>query len=262
MKPFDLVLFAGQSNMAGRGDVSLAPSCPLEAGYEYRAISDPASLHPISEPFGLRENRQGAIDDEAKKSGGLVSAFVSEYHRLTGRAVIGVSASKGGTSSAEWKDVLARDAAERFAQARAYLRGRGLRPAHEFVVWCQGETDGDHAVSAEQYRRNMESVWAQLKAAGLRECGVIQIGHFNRYTCASDAAAMDAQYAVIRAEQLRMICEVQEMFFAGSFEPYETRMKDAFHYQQSAYNAAGAMAAKFAAERMARSDQSVHRPLE
>ena len=30
--PYDLILFAGQSNMAGRGDAALAPVCPEGAG--------------------------------------------------------------------------------------------------------------------------------------------------------------------------------------------------------------------------------------
>ena len=40
MKTVHLVLFMGQSNMAGRGEAEEAPGVSEEAGYEYRAVSD------------------------------------------------------------------------------------------------------------------------------------------------------------------------------------------------------------------------------
>lgn len=60
-KEYDLFLFCGQSNMAGRGITSEewpeeAPSITPGAGLEYRAISDPECLHPVQEPFGAEEN--------------------------------------------------------------------------------------------------------------------------------------------------------------------------------------------------------------
>ncbi len=56
----ELFLFAGQSNMAGRGITSprfpeKAPECLAGAGYEFRAISDPTRLYPLEEPFGAAE---------------------------------------------------------------------------------------------------------------------------------------------------------------------------------------------------------------
>ena len=60
----DLFMFMGQSNMAGRGIVDKVhtegvPTLKEGAGYEYRAVSAPGRLYPISEPFGRRENRKG-----------------------------------------------------------------------------------------------------------------------------------------------------------------------------------------------------------
>ena len=48
----DLFIFMGQSNMAGRGDLPETISCIPEAGFEFRAISDPSRLYPVEEPFG------------------------------------------------------------------------------------------------------------------------------------------------------------------------------------------------------------------
>ena len=177
---FDLILFAGQSNMAGRGCVEEAAVCPHGVGWEYRAVTDPDHIHPLMESFGQHENRPGLIDDGEKKTGSLVSALATEYHHLTGRCVVGVSASRGGTSSQEWHDSLVQDAAMRLEQASSWLKAQGLTPQNTLVLWCQGETDGDHAVPAEEYRCNFEVIWQRLKSAGASCCGLIQIGHFNR----------------------------------------------------------------------------------
>lgn len=60
----DLIIFMGQSNMAGRGIADAAHPQPVPrltrgGGYEYRAVSDPENLHVLREPFGLQEDRPG-----------------------------------------------------------------------------------------------------------------------------------------------------------------------------------------------------------
>ena len=125
----------------------------------------------------------------------------------------------------------------RLQQAKAWLNTQGLTPAHILVLWCQGETDGDHAVTAEEYRSNFGYIWQRLQEAGAECCGLIQIGHFNRKLYPDDSR--DAQYAIIRAEQLRITEDMPKVFLAGSFEPHEALMKDAFHYNQQAYNSVG-----------------------
>ena len=242
---FDLILFAGQSNMAGRGNAQEAPCCLPGTAWEYRAVTDPHTLHPLTEPFGRNENIPGFINDGEKKTGSLASAFAAEYHRLTGRAVVGVSASRGGTSSREWRDGLVQDASLRLRQAQAWLNTQGLTPVHTFVLWCQGETDGDHAVPAEEYRSNFGAIWQCLQSAGAQHCGLIQIGHFNRSMYPEDGR--DVRYAVIREEQLHIAEGRPKVFLAASFEPHEALMKDAFHYHQQAYNAVGKQAAESAA---------------
>ena len=142
--------------------------------------------------------------------------------------------------------MLAQDAAARLLQAREWLQAQGLTPGRTFALWCQGETDGDHAVSAADYRANFASVWQCLQSAGAERCGLIQIGHFNRGMFPADGR--DAQYAVIRAEQLRMAAELPGVFLAGSFAPHEALMKDAFHYCQQAYDLVGREAARAAAQ--------------
>lgn len=247
----DLIMFAGQSNMAGRGEAEAAQCCPPSVGLEYRAVTVPDRLVPIEEPFGFAENRAGGIDDAlgktTKKSGSMVSAFVNAYAAATGRSVVAVSASEGGTSTARWLEALAADAADRLRSALTFLQGQGTAPAHVLVVWCQGETDGGHGVTGEEYRQNFAHIWEMLKQAGAEQCGLIQIGHYNYVAYpisqeGEDGLAEDARYEVIRQAQEQLCEELPDVALVGSFAPYISLMKDHFHYHQQAYEEVGAQA--------------------
>ena len=104
----DLMIFAGQSNMAGNGDASQAPDVPTGHGYEFRAVTDPTRLYPVEEPFGIEENREGGIYDiwadsgTRRKRGDLVPAFMNSYFETAGVAAVGVSASEGATTIDQW----------------------------------------------------------------------------------------------------------------------------------------------------------------
>ena len=56
-KTVDLIIFMGQSNMAGRGVAAEAPVVPEGHGYEFRAISDPTRLYPLAEPLRKKSAR-------------------------------------------------------------------------------------------------------------------------------------------------------------------------------------------------------------
>lgn len=244
----DLILFAGQSNMAGRGEVEQASVCPAEAALEYRAVTTPDRLVPVTEPFGFAENRADGINDKADKSGSLVSAFLNAYTADTGRKVIAVSASQGGSCTAKWLEQgLAADAAERLRSAVAYLQSRQIQPAHTFVVWCQGESDGDRWLTQEQYAHNFGQIWEMLRQAGAECCGLIQIGHYNYvgYPVSpdgQDGKALDARYGVIRDAQAHLKETFPDVTMIGSFEPCLSQMKDQYHYHQTAYEEVGRQA--------------------
>ena len=82
----DLIFFMGQSNMAGRGDAALAPAVTPGMGFEYRAVTDPAQLHPLAEPFGVNENDPTGVNEPGMKTGSMVSAFVNACTAKTGVA--------------------------------------------------------------------------------------------------------------------------------------------------------------------------------
>lgn len=264
----DLIIFAGQSNMAGRGNAGKEMSCETYMGQEFRAVSDPARLYPIEEPFGIRENDPHGMNDGRKKTGSMVSAFVRKYYELTGHAVIAVSASKGGSSSAQWIKAYAADAAMRLRRARAYLDAENIKTAHTYVLWSQGETDGDKGLDSEQYFSSFQTIWRILREAGAEKCFLIQTGHFNyavypRGARGIKGTELDRRYEVIRRTQQRMCinaCEdgagleerlspatvisMPDVYMAASFEPYLGMMKDQYHYVQQAYNEVGETAAK------------------
>ena len=250
----DLIIFMGQSNMAGRGEAAKAPVCPEEAGAEYRAVTAPDRLCPVREPFGADENRRLKINDERKKSGGMVSAFLSEYYRLTGRKVIAVSASEGGTSSREWRERLVFDAADRLRSAADYLKSQGISVRRKIMLWCQGETDGDRDTPADVYIDNTLAVYDVMRQHGIDKCYLIQTGHYNYIDYPGGSAGVSAQelerrYERIRKAQETLCRENPEIEMAAGFEGCLGEMKDDYHYHQSAYNRIGTDAARYIAKK-------------
>lgn len=242
--PVDLILFAGQSNLAGRGVTSPrwpqeAPSALPGAGWEYRAVTRPGALTPLEEPFGRWENRPGAIDDGSRKTGSLVVPFINAYYSLTGTPIVGVSASEGGTSILQWQPGGAfwDDLCARWQSAQDYLSQTGIPVRHRFLLWCQGETDGDSGMSKEDYQRQFTRFWASLQALGLEACFLIQIGRYN--------GSKGYDYAPIRQAQEALARTLPSVeLVSQAFETMQARglMKDEFHYFQAAYNEVGTLA--------------------
>lgn len=247
IKKADLIVFAGQSNMSGRGAKEEAVKCPAGAGFEYKPVSRPDTLVPIEEPFGLNEEREDGLYDRlySERSGSMVSAAVAEYYRRTGRQVVALAASMGGTSTRQWlEDGLLTDALDRLKQTFAFLDSQGIAVERKYLVWCQGETDADFKVPAEEYIARTENILGQFVEHGIEKCFLVQIGHYNYVDCPEARDGMtgeelDRCYGVIRNAQFQICLDKGDVVLAASFEPYLHEMKDAFHYRQSAYNEVG-----------------------
>ena len=246
MEICDLILFAGQSNMAGRGITSErwpqeAPELTDGAGYEYRAITEPDRLSPIEEPFGVDENNPDGIFEPGMKTGSMVTAFVNEYYKRTHMPVLAVSASKGGSAISEWQgnnDYLS-DAIERFQKAMAYAQKNHIHIRHKYVLWCQGETDGDRSTDMEDYGRMFINMFSQMKEAGIEKCFLVTIGEYN------GGLGYEKNYVNIRKKQLDIVKSTQDIVLVcDEFHKMKARglMKDDFHYYQHAYNEVGTMA--------------------
>lgn len=245
-KHVDLIMFMGQSNMAGRGITNdshpeAAPAVINGAGYEFRPISDPTKLYPIEEPFGKNENKSEGIDDNNSKTGSMVSAFVNAYYKTTGKKVVGVSASKGGTRSALWlpDGTLLPDAVQRLTDAIIFLTNNDYIIDHKYMVWCQGESDGDINVSANDYKSNFRTILDTMENAGIEKCFIVRIGKYN--------GSSSIDYSTIINAQSDLCKDNADIIMAStalaSFKD-KGMMKDNFHYYQDAYNIVGTYAGR------------------
>ncbi len=176
----DIILFAGQSNMAGRGEYAsyqgVTTSVEEGHGYAYDMLS--RSLGTIREPFGASQNGTGTgYMSETTKSGSMVSAFVESYYAETGRPVVAVSASQGGSPVKAWTKGGAycqvsgqtrycnyyQDTLERLEGAVQCVDDSQTLALHAvYMVWLQGETDGSLGTSAEEYESTLDAVYTNL----------------------------------------------------------------------------------------------------
>lgn len=246
---YDLFLFAGQSNMAGRGVTSErwpepAPALLSGAGYEYRAVSALDRLYPIAEPFGAAENDPQGIFEPGMKTGSMVTAFVNAYYTGTGTPVVGVSASKGGSEIARWQgqDDLLSDALQRLDRAGRYLERENIPVRHRYLLWCQGETDGDHGTELAVYKERFRKLLTRMRAHGIEKCFLVAIGEYN--------GDKGYDYTAIHQAQLELARELPDVVLVNDdFRTMRARglMKDSFHYYQQAYNEVGTAAGRAAA---------------
>lgn len=262
----DLVLFIGQSNMAGRGEPGdkwseKAPNPTPLAAYEYKAISCPGELYVLKEPFGVDENNPKGINDvfsdgTRAKTGSMVTAFCNSYYAKTKTAVVGVSASKGGSSIDEWQPEAEsgylKDAIARFHAAKSYLEKNDYSINHIFAIWCQGETDGDNGTSKQDYVMKFNIMWKKLHEV-IPDLFLIKIGQCN-------IEGQYDRYDIIRSAQDIIAAEHNNVHLASdAFYGMRQRglMKDAFHYYQQGYNICGAEAGRTVAEFYIRKKVSV-----
>ena len=239
---YDLIMFAGQSNMAGRGSVADAPTLIPGAGYEYRPISDPTKLYPITEPFGVNENNPTGINDENRKTGSLVTAFVNSYYKITKTPIIAVSASEGGSNIGQWTPGATNsrivDALQRFANAQTFLANNGYRVRHKYFIWCQGETDADISTSKTNYINAFKAMLYSIITAGFEKLFMIRIGEYNSETTPNPYAQMISWQTEIAQTEPKVVMVSTD--FAGMRE--RELMKDTFHYYQEGYNEVGTYA--------------------
>lgn len=236
----DLFMFMGQSNMAGRGTGSQAPEVIAEAGYEFRAITDPTKLYPITEPFGLDENVENKIYDYLggykAKSGDMVPAFVNAYFTHTHVSIVGISASEGGTRIALWQPDTARDtdALARYNAAINWLTSNGYTIRHKYMLWCQGESNGDDGMSKADYKSAFSAFANAWFSRGIETIFLVKIGNYNGTGTQDYNTIMTAQNEICQETPNVVMVSTD---FAGM--KARGLMKDDFHYQQAAYNEVG-----------------------
>ena len=236
----DLIFFMGQSNMSGcGGDAALAPSVKEAAGMEYRSVSDPTRLYPITEPFGVNENRIGGLMEYPDcKKGSLVSAFVNEYYELTGRKVIAVSASRGETTILDFtQESVMADLKQRYDYSRSYLQNNGYTIGHTYIVWLQGESDAIEGTSADCYKTKMDDFIRPFFIDGLEKLFFITPGR-----------TIDYKYLYKDIIEVQKQMSRQSSYYALATsvlgQVSTEYMTDMYHYNQHVLNLVGIEAAK------------------
>ena len=249
-KIYDIILLMGQSNAGGRGSTNTshpeeAPSLIFGAGLEYRAISDSTRMYSIVEPFGINENNNNGIDDGSMKTGSMMTSFTNEYFMRTGFPVIGISASKGGTTISQWQPngALLTDAIARLTACKTFAANNGYTLRHIYMIWCQGESDGDAGTTATSYISQFNTMFAAMRDAGVEKCFLCRIGEYN--------GSENIDYSEIISAQNTLAQTTPDVIMGTTaLAGYRSRglMKDTFHYYQEAYNEMGRLIADTMAE--------------
>ena len=244
-KVVDLVIFMGQSNMAGYGGTaSKAPVVQEGHGYWFKSIADPTKLYPLAEPFGAGEKNTSSGLGTGQMKGSMVSAFANKYYESTGIPIVAVSAAQGNTAIEWWQPGNAplNDAINRYKTAKIWLSQNDYTIRHNFMVWCQGESDGWNGTSKETYKTKFGAILDAMKIEGIETCFMVRIG-----VQKTDATEFDtiiaAQTELCRErEDTVMVCTATAGFVK------EGLMSDNVHYSQDGYNIAGTLAGGYAAD--------------
>ncbi|MBQ7066723.1 MAG: Ig-like domain-containing protein [Lachnospiraceae bacterium] len=176
----DLIVFAGQSNMTGRGSAKAAPKLIDGAGYESKTVTDNGKLYTLKEPFGLNQDR-GSLDDSGLRTGSLVTSFVNAYYTKTKTPVVAVSATIAGSGCVSWSEIHYKEVAARVKQAEKALKKRGIKIDNCYMVYMQGENDGFAKTSQKFYKKKLITMFNRVKkSCNVEKCLLIRIGKYTK----------------------------------------------------------------------------------
>ena len=243
LKTVDLVIFAGQSNMSGRGgDAKAAPGVPVDTAYEFRYGTCSTGMYPVTEPFGIYSNGY-LCDLPALRGGSLVSSFVNTYYNGTHVPVLAFSAARGGSSIAYWQSAeVQAELSQKYDLIKAWCASNHVSIRRSYVVWLQGETDGVGNIDKLAYRTGLVNTFTNLFAKGLDQVFVITIGRY---------AGLPGTYDKVIEAQTEL-CAQDPRFTLGSDALRnlpEAYLTDGCHYNQAALNIVGSQCANAAVMR-------------
>lgn len=237
----DLILFAGQSNMTGRGNASLAPALVDGAGYECKTVTNVNRLNPITEPFGLGQD-SGTMRDGNLRTGSMVTAFVNEYYKGTQVPVVGVSATVVGSGRVSWSTTHYKEAAKRLNKAQSALKKKGIKIRHIYMVYMQGENDGFAGSTTKEYTQSLKLMYRNLKKkTDVEACLLIRIGTYIPKPSLYDRV-IKAQTQLCKTDKDFVLISAKAASFSAGY--YQ---EDGLHLTQKALNVLGKDAGKYAA---------------
>ncbi len=243
LRTVDLVIFAGQSNMSGRGgNAKAAPGVATDSGYEFRIGTCPTGLYPVTEPFGVYSNGY-LCDPPILRGGSLVSSFMNAYYKGCGVPAMGFSAARGGTSIGYWQTApVQAELTDKYNTINAWCTTNHVFIRRKYVVWLQGETDGVANIDKETYKTGLVNVFSTLFSKGLDQVFIIPIGQY---------VGLPGTYDKVRAADMEL-CASDPRFTLGSDALGQlpaTYIPDGCHYNQAALNIAGSQCGAVAAQR-------------
>lgn len=101
------------------------------------------------------------------------------------------------------------------------------------MVWCQGETDGDHNMSEAEYKVKLHSMLEAMFNNDIETCFLIRIGnHRDNEQQYQDIMQAQTDYCLSNENVVLVSTRFEEMAKSNL-------MKDPYHYEQEAYNIVG-----------------------
>lgn len=239
----DLFLVVGQSNAEGRGSSASSPSVLPGAGWYWS--SGGGLVKSLADPVG------GA------NTGSMWPSFANQYYALTGRTACLVEEATGGSaliaaaSATNWSATgsLRSVAVASCNSARAAIIADGEKKlGGVYVISSQGEQDAvsvnGTTVTGAIYKTELEALASYFAAniTGFTQMGVVRTG------AANDRAAAVNWAAIRQAQEDACAASANlTMLYRGtSGLPFDARrlMADSVHYNQTALNEAGRIAAR------------------
>lgn len=237
----DLILFAGQSNMTGRGNKDLAPKLTDGAGYECKTVTNVNKLEPVTEPFGLGQD-SGSMQDGDLRTGSMVTAFVNEYYKRTQVPVVGVSATVVGSGRVSWSTTHYKEAAKRLNKAQKALKKKGIKVRHIYMVYMQGENDGFAKSTTKEYTKSLKLMYSNMKKrTDVEACMIIRIGSYIPQPSLYNKV-IKAQTQLCKTDEDFVLISAKAASFSSSY--YQ---EDGLHLTQKGLNVLGKDAGKYAA---------------
>ncbi len=253
-KTIDLVVFAGQSNMSGQGDYTAGATVLNQGeGYHFRYLDAYNSkdidfvLRTAQEPFGTKDiNTNVTIGLNADtRLGGMVTSIMDQFYKHISIPMVGIPASYTGHAISDFMAASSTykfhdDILMRVNLAKTWLTDNGYTINHFYLVWCQGETDGDNSMSKDTYKATLLSLWSEYKAdMGFEKMFIVRIGNNSN---AGNTSGLTNPYASIFLAQTEACKENEDLILASTkLTQMMDRglMKDQWHYTQPAYNEVG-----------------------
>lgn len=229
----DLIVFAGQSNMTGRGSSKLAPKLIDGAGYESKTVTNSGSLYVLKEPFGLKQDRN-SLNDSGLRTGSMVTSFVNAYYKKTKTPVAAVSATIAGSGCVSWSETHYKEVASRVKAAEKALKKRGLKIDNCYMVFMQGENDGFAGTSQSFYKKKLTAMWKNLKkSCNVEKCLLIRIGSYTKDSGLYDDV-VKAQTDLCKTNKDFVLISTKAASFKSSY--YQA---DGIHLTQKGLNTLG-----------------------